>query len=258
MKFTKLLALVLALLMVVGTLSLVACGGDKPDDGKKDDPAVDPVDPKDDEKDDDKEPEHTPVNVPVADIEAAVAALFGEGYVCQVDVEDPVGFMDLDAAQIEDAIGKDPTVSAFMRDNVYIFKCKTGYEQTVVDALNAFYARKAGYKSYSGTEQVVKLENARLYSVDGYVMLFITTNHEFPEDKIGDEEYIAEAGIKDYEAIDNVIKGIFGVIPENLLVITEDAGEGAGDGDGGMGGFFGGLGGFGGLMGSDFDGADGE
>ena len=39
----KILALLLALLMVAGTLSLVACGDKNPDNGKKDDPAVDPA-----------------------------------------------------------------------------------------------------------------------------------------------------------------------------------------------------------------------
>ena len=58
----KLLALLLALLMVVGAISMVACGGDKPDDGKKDDPAVDPVDPGKDPGTDPVDPGTDPVD----------------------------------------------------------------------------------------------------------------------------------------------------------------------------------------------------
>ena len=57
----KALALLLALLMVVGAVSLVACGGDKPDDGKKD-PAVDPVDPGKDPGTDPVDPGTDPVD----------------------------------------------------------------------------------------------------------------------------------------------------------------------------------------------------
>ncbi len=191
----------------------------------------------DDKPDSSQMPAHTP-----KDIEEAVAKALGEGYLCTADVPaDEIIFSNMsevDLTQIEEYIVKQTNVPSVNLDTVIVLKCKNGYADEAVSALNEKYAQNISYiRQYPFG--VAKVEGARLYKVDDTVMFFLAgaspESDASPEDK-------AKLAADEYKKIDDVVKELFGSVPENLAVIPEDSGNNNGglmpgsplDGNGGF------------------------
>ena len=184
----KIVALVLAALML---LPLVACGGSKTMDASP------------------------------AEIEAAIAKALGDGYLCTVDVTgDDLAtsvVSDVDMSQVEEFVVKTTAVPAMNLDRVAILKCKDGYADQAVEALNAAFANTISYiRLYPfGT---AKVEGARLYKV-GNTVIYVLAGQQ-PDYEMSDED-AAKLAAAEYEKVDAAIKGLAGSVPENLAVIPK-------------------------------------
>lgn len=169
-----------------------------------------------------------------AEVEAAIAKALGDGYLCTVPVNESELFLSnmagLDISQLDSYIATITPVPAVNADTVIVLKCKEGYADEAVSILNENYARNISYiRQYPFS--VAKVEGARLYKFGNTVMFIIAGNYA-PSDASAEDE--AKLAASEYEKIDNVIKELFGSLPENLAVITEpEPNNNGGEFDGG-------------------------
>ncbi|MCR5346097.1 MAG: hypothetical protein K6E46_08625 [Lachnospiraceae bacterium] len=197
--------LVAGLLVLMMVLSLVACGGNGGADNGGEN--------KQEEK---KEPT-------VEEIEQAIIDALGDGYYCDTVIDEdmmPLTIMaDIDLTKVDSYIGKQNAVSAVCHDCIVILKCKDGYEDEVIHTLNVNYSAICGYvRLYPfGT---VKIQNARLYKIDNYVIFIIAGADAEGEDPTDQE--IAEQVDSEYAKIDEAIKGVFGKLTDNLAEEIEE------------------------------------
>lgn len=172
----------------------------------------------DDSSDSDSNAEN---DVSPADVEAAIAKALGDGYLSTVDAPEDELFStvvsSIDFSQVGDYVIKQARVSSVNPDTVVVLNCKSGYADTAVDLINESYAQTLSYsRLYSFS--VAKVEGARLYKFGDTVIFVIggalAENGASAEDK-------AKLAASEYEKIDNTIKELFGMLPENLAVVTE-------------------------------------
>ena len=198
----KVLALLLAVLML---LSLAACGnngGGKPD--AKD--------------------------VKPADVEAAIAKALGDGYLATVDVDDEnmlyssLNYLDPD--KVKDYVAKLAEVTAVNQDEVVVAEVEEGYADEAIAMFNESFAHAISYvRQYPFS--VAKVEGARICKVGNLVMMIIAGA---PADPEASEEDVAKHAAAEYEKIDAALKEVFGSVPENKAVITEPEDNGGGGG----------------------------
>lgn len=154
------------------------------------------------------------------DIEAAIAAALGDGYLCTADVPDDEMVLScigrLDLTKIDEYVVKQPTI--YTQDAVGIVKCKEGYTDEAAQILNERFAQSISYiRQYPF--DVAKVEGTRIYKI-GDIVMYITAGATPAEN--ASEEDAAKLAAAEYEKIDNAIKELFGTLPENLAVIPED------------------------------------
>lgn len=174
-------------------------------------------------------------NVSPADIEAAIAKALGDGYLCTVDVSademytSAISWLELE--HIETYVAK--SSAAFGQDSVVIAKCKDGYADDAINALNEYYAQTISYiRQYPF--DVAKVEGARIYKV-GDTVMFIIAGASASSDASAEDK--AKLAVSEYEKIDSALKELFGTLPENLAVIKEPELPDNGGFDGGFEGF---------------------
>lgn len=160
------------------------------------------------------------------EIEAVIAKALGDGYLCTADVPEDeillscIGWLDL--TKVDEYVVKQPTIYA--QDAVGIVKCKEGYADEAAKIFNDRFAQSISYiRQYPF--DVAKVEGTRIYKIDDIVM-YITAGAT-PAENASDED-AAKLAAAEYEKIDNVIKELFGSVPENLAVIPEDTGNNGG------------------------------
>lgn len=173
-------------------------------------------------------------SVSPADIEAAIAKALGDGYLSTVDVPEDEMYLsamaEIDLSQVESYVAKIAVVSSVNLDTVVAIKCKPGYADTAVDALNSRYAQSISYiRQYPFS--VAKVEGARLYKI-GDTVIFVIGGANAEDGASAEDE--AKLAASEYEKIDSAIKELFGTLPENLAVVTEPDDSNAGDDDGGF------------------------
>lgn len=209
----------IALLLVLLTLAaLTACASDpaKPDDTK-------PVETKPvDTGSSDTQPP-APAEITPADVEAAIAAALGEGYLATVDVPEdemyssPIAALDLE--QLESYVAKQAAVPAVDLDSVVVVKCKPGYADEAVNAINESFAQTVSYiRQYPFG--VAKVEGARLYKYDDLVIFVLAGASADAE---ADPEEEAKLASVEYDKIDAAIAQLFGSLNENLAVVPEQS-----------------------------------
>ena len=159
------------------------------------------------------------VDVSPAEVEAALAKALGDGYLCAADITEeelPLSAMgELDMAKIESYVGKQALVTALNLDTVVVVKCKDGYAEDAVKLLNASFNRTVSYvRQYPFG--VAKVEGARLYRV-GDVVMYILAGAAYDGENAEEE---AKLAAEEYQKIDDVIKTLFGTLPENLASIS--------------------------------------
>ena len=157
--------------------------------------------------------------------DAVVQAIGEENYLCDVEKDKTMLFarLELDESQIVEYIAKENSISSVHLDQIMIFKVKDGYADTVVDKINDDFAQTVSYvRQYPFG--VAKVLNARLYKSGNYVV-FVLAGADYDGDDSEAEEKLAEV---EYAKIDKTMEGIFGAVPENLLVIPEDDGSNGG------------------------------
>lgn len=185
----------------------------------------------DDSSDSDSNAEN---DVSPVDVEAAIAKALGDGYLSTVDAPEDELFStvvsSIDFSQVGDYVIKQARVSAVNPDTVVVLKCKSGYADTAVDLINESYAQTLSYsRLYSFS--VAKVEGARLYKFGDTVIFVIggalAENGASAEDK-------AKLAASEYEKIDSAIKELFGMLPENLAVVTEPDDSNDNDDDNGF------------------------
>lgn len=221
----KLLCLALAVLML---FALAACAENPtPTESKNDTtPATDAPET--------KAPDTTAAPAPAelpspVEIEAAVAAALGDGYLATVDVAEeeiylcPLGWLE-DMSILESWVAKQAVISAVDLDNVVVAKCKDAADtEKVVEAFNNSFAQTVSYvRQYPfGTAKVL---GARIYRVGDTVMFLMAG----ASDDSGDAETEAKLAETEYAKIDAALEKLFGFVPENLAVIPEDNGNSGG------------------------------
>ena len=165
-------------------------------------------------------------SVSIKSIEDAVVQAIGEeNYLCDVEKDKTMLFarLELDESQIVEYIAKENSISSVHLDQIMIFKVKDGYADTVVDKINDDFAQTVSYvRQYPFG--VAKVLNARLYKSGDYVV-FVLAGADYDGEDSEAEEKLAE---EEYAKIDKAMEGIFGEVPENLLVIPEDDGSNGG------------------------------
>ncbi|MCM1166577.1 MAG: DUF4358 domain-containing protein [Lachnospiraceae bacterium] len=159
--------------------------------------------------------------------EAAIAKALGDGYYCTVDVPDDEVNLSclgrLDLTKVESYIVKQTTVPSVQLDCVAVVKCKSGYADEAVNALNEYYAQTIGYiRQYPF--DVAKVEGARIFK-SGDVVMYIVAGAS--ADESASEEEAAKLAAE-YKKVDAAVKELFGTLPENLAVIPEDSGDNGG------------------------------
>ncbi len=204
----KTMAFLLAVLLLA---ALTACGSKSSDNNKKADATPEAI-------------------------EAAVAEAIGDGYLATVDVTEEemlhsaLNYLDLE--KVKSYKAKQSEVTALNPDAVVIVECEDGYADEAVDLINESYANTVNYSRQYPFE-IAKVEGARLYKVDNLVIYIIAGASA---DENSSEEDAAKLAAAEYQKIDDVIKGFFGSVPENLAVIPEADDNGGGHPGGLIGG----------------------
>ena len=165
-------------------------------------------------------------DVTPAEIEAAIAAALGDGYLATETVPEdelpssPIGALDL--AKLKSYVVKQSTVPALNLDQVAIVECEEGYADEAAAAFNESLAHSVGYiRQYPFG--VAKVEGARIYKA-GNIVIYVIAGASPSSDVSAEEE--AKFAFGEYEKIDKAIKDVLGTLPENLAVIPEDSGSG--------------------------------
>lgn len=160
-----------------------------------------------------------------AEIEAAIARVIGDGYNATVDV--PMEEMyscalaDADFSKIENYVAKLTLVPSVQQDQVVIATAKdAAYADELVTLYNKEYERSTMYAKQYPMEPH-KLTRARIYKVGNTVMYIIAGRS--PEQGMDDTACINLADAE-YKKIDDMIRDLYGYLPENLLVESEPEG----------------------------------
>lgn len=217
----KLLCLALAALMLFGLAACAENGGET----KAPETTLAPETTKAPETTEAPKPAPTP-----AEIEAAVAAALGEGYLATVDVSEedlwscPLGWLE-DLSILDTWVAKQAAVPALNMDTVIVAKCKDAADaDKVIGVYNDYLAQTVGY-----TRQypfgAAKVQGARICKVDDLALFILAGAEADPE---ADEEAAAKLAAAEYEKIDAALEALFGYVPENLAVIPEDTGASGG------------------------------
>ncbi len=203
--------LVAGLLVLMMVLALVACGGNS-NAGTNN--GGNSGENKQEEK---KEP--TPEDIE----QAIIDAIGADAYKCNTVIDEemmPLTIMaDIDLTKVESYIGKQNEMTAVCHDCLVVLKCKDGYEDEVIHTLNVNYSAICGYvRLYPfGT---IKVQNARLYKIDNYV-IFVIAGADLEDEDATDED-VATKVDEEYTKIDEAIKGVFGKLTDNLAEEVED------------------------------------
>lgn len=160
--------------------------------------------------------------------EAAIAKALGDGYYCTVDVPDDEVNLSclgrLDLTKVESYVVKQTAIPSVQLDCVAVVKCKSGYADEAVNALNEYYAQTISYiRQYPF--DVAKVEGARVFK-SGDVVMYIVAGAS--ADESASEEDAAKLAAAEYKKVDAAVKELFGTLPENLAVIPEDSGDNGG------------------------------
>ena len=165
-------------------------------------------------------------DVTPAEIEAAIAAALGDGYLATEDVPEdslfssPIGCLDLE--KVKRYVAKESTVPALNLDRVAIAECEEGYADEAVALFNESFANSVGYiRQYPFG--VAKVEGARIYKA-GNIVIYVIAGASPSSDVSAEEE--AKFAFGEYEKIDNAIKEVLGTLPENLAVVPEESSGG--------------------------------
>lgn len=175
---------------------------------------------KDESKGDNGDSKNENDDISLSDIEDAIVQAIGEeNYLCDVEKDKTMLFarLELDESKIVDYIAKENSISSVNMDQLMIFKVADGYADTVVDEINSDFEQTVGYvRMY--LFGVAKVLNARLYKSGNYVIFVLAGASYDGEDSEAEEKLAKE----EYAKIDKAIEGVFGTLPENLLVVTEE------------------------------------
>lgn len=159
-------------------------------------------------------------DIKLSDIENAIVQAIGEeNYLCDVEKDKTmlVAHLELDESKIIDYIAKENSINSVHMDQLMVFKVVDGYAQTLVDKINSDFEQTVGYiRQYPFG--VSKVLNARLYESGDYVV-FVIAGAEYDGEDSEKEDKLAK---DEYAKIDKAIEGVFGTLPENLLVVPED------------------------------------
>ena len=157
-----------------------------------------------------------------AEIEAVIARVIGDGYNATVDV--PMEEMyscalaDADFTKIDNYVAKLTLVPSVQQDQVVIAIAKdAAYAEELVKLYNKEYERATCYAKQYPMEPH-KLCRARIYTVGNTVMYLIAGRS--PEEGMDDTACI-ELAEAEYKKIDDMIRDLYGYLPENLLVEPE-------------------------------------
>lgn len=161
-----------------------------------------------------------------AEIEQKIAEAIGkDNYLCDTDIDKDwlQNVYRLDLSKVESYIAKQNSIGSVNPDTVIVLKTKDGYAADAVKALNEGYAQIVDYiRQYPfGTAKVL---NARLYQSGDYVIYIIAGASYDGEDSEAENKL----AVSEYARIDEVVKSIFGALPENLAVIPEEDGNSGG------------------------------
>lgn len=218
----KVITLMLALMMVA---SLAACNA-KPQENKpspkpsQTNSTTDPSKPAEPAPTKPAAEEATP-----AEIEAAIAAALGDGYLATVEVPEEEIMMTalgrLDMEKVESYIAKQSSIPSVFLDTVVIVKCKDGYADEAVQHFNDSFANSISYiRQYAFN--VAKVEGARIYKI-GNTVIYVIAGALAADDATAEEA--AKLAVSEYQKIDAAIKDVCGTLPENLAVIPENSGH---------------------------------
>lgn len=175
---------------------------------------------KDESKGDNGDSKNENDDISLSDIEDAIVQAIGEeNYLCDVEKDKTMLFarLELDESKIVDYIAKENSISSVNMDQLMIFKVADGYADTVVDEINSDFEQTVSYVRQYPFD-VAKVLNARLYKSGNYVIFVLAGASYDGEDSEAEEKLAKE----EYDKIDKAIEGVFGTLPENLLVVTEE------------------------------------
>ena len=164
----------------------------------------------------DPKPTPTPSVKPTpAEIEQKLSEAVGkDAYLCDTDID------RLDLSQVDEYVAKQNSIGSVNPDTVIILKVKDGYTDKAVKAINEGYAQIVSYiRQYPfGTAKVL---NGRLYQSGNYV-IYVIAGASYEGD---DAEAESKLAVSEYAKIDEVIKSVFGALPENLAVVPEKSSQ---------------------------------
>lgn len=172
----------------------------------------------------DPKPTPTPsVKLTPAEIEQKLAEAVGkDAYLCDTDIDKEwlQNVYRLDLSQVDEYVAKQNSIGSVNPDTVIILKVKNGYTDKAVKAINEGYAQIVSYiRQYPfGTAKVL---NGRLYQSGNYV-IYIIAGASYEGD---DAEAESKLAVSEYAKIDEVIKSVFGALPENLAVVPEESSQ---------------------------------
>jgi hypothetical protein len=165
------------------------------------------------------------------DIEAAIANVLGSDYLATVEISQDDLYLsamsEFDMSKVASYVAKQSEIPSVDQDTVVIVKLNDkAYADEAVKLLNDSFSQIVNY-THQYPFNVAKVENGRIYKADDLVM-FIIAGKSQTED-ISDEQAKQNAA-DGYAKVDEAIKSLIGVIPENLAVVNAGAPDG-GNGD---------------------------
>ncbi len=172
----------------------------------------------------DPKPTPTPSVKPTpAEIEQKLSEAVGkDAYLCDTDIDKEwlQNVYRLDLSQVDEYVAKQNSIGSVNPDTVIILKVKDGYTDKAVKAINEGYAQIVSYiRQYPfGTAKVL---NGRLYQSGNYV-IYVIAGASYEGD---DAEAESKLAVSEYAKIDEVIKSVFGALPENLAVVPEKSSQ---------------------------------
>lgn len=166
-----------------------------------------------------EEPQNTVVTITPSELEQKIAEAVGEdGYFCDTEMEEEwlKNHYGLDLSYIEEYVAKQNAISSINMDTVIILKTQEEYAQEAERLLQKSYQQTVSYiKQYPF--QTAKVMNARIYRKDAYVMLLLL-GAEYEGEDTEEENKLAK---EEYQKVDEVIREVFGELPENTAMASE-------------------------------------
>lgn len=161
-----------------------------------------------------------------SDVLDSIKDSLGSSYTCDnVCTSDRLENLGFDMRYVKSFAYEEDSVSTINYDIAIVVKVSSSYTNKAIKILQDYYQQILAVSQLYNAD-VYRVEQARIFSQNGYVALLILGDNEYSD--YDSEEDKADYAFGEALKVDNAWKNIFGSVPDNLANIDEDEGIGIG------------------------------